>query len=119
MRETTVGLSIPDGSPVDRDNAMQMAVPRTSTDPGLIRLTKPSEAPRPAARPSLELSGSHRRTNSSSMSNLSSIARRARRSDGSDGTPFASVGLKWVERKIMQSSDLDDRPAFTGAAHFA
>jgi hypothetical protein len=65
------------------------------------------------------LSGSYRRTNSSSMSNLSSIARSARRSDGSDGTPFASVGLKWVERKIMQSSDLDDRPAFTGAAHFA
>src|ERR1700722_19489750 len=50
MRETTVGLSIPDGSPVDRHNAMQMAVPRTSTDPGLIRLTKPSEAPSPGGK---------------------------------------------------------------------
>jgi hypothetical protein len=119
MRETTVGLSIPDGSPVDRHNSMQMAVPRTSTDPGLIRLTKPSEAPSPGGKAVAGIVGFAPQNELIMMSNLSSIARSARRSDGSDGTPFASTGLKWAERKIMQFSDLDDGPAFTGAGHFA
>jgi hypothetical protein len=119
MRETTVGLSIPDGSPVDRHNAMQMAVPRTGTDPGLIRLTKPSETPSPGGKAVAGIVG-FAPQNEFIIDEQPLLDRSQRAPLGwLDGTPFASVGLKWVERKIMQSSDLDDRPAFTGAAHFA
>jgi hypothetical protein len=81
--------------------------------PGLIRLTKPSEAPRAAAAVA-GIVGLVPQNEFIIDEQLSSIARSARRSDGSDGTTFASLGLKWVQRKIMQSSDLDDRRALLG-----